>query len=62
MEKKTKPTKKYEKLNCKIDKEIADRLEQFVLQTRFTKTATVENALEYYFDHYNISEQLRHVD
>lgn len=45
--------KEYKNLNCKIDKEISDLLEQFTEKTRMSKTATVEQALKEYIEKYN---------
>lgn len=45
--------KAYKNLNCKIDKLVSDKLEKFIADTRLSKTATVEKALEEYIDKYN---------
>ena len=45
--------KEYKNLNCKIDKEVSDLLEQFIEKTRMSKTATVEQALKEYIKKYN---------
>lgn len=45
--------KAYKNLNCKIDKIISDKLEKFIADTRLSKTATVEKALEEYINKYN---------
>jgi len=45
--------KEYKNLNCKIDKEVSDLLEQFIEKTRMSKTATVEQALKEYIEKYN---------
>lgn len=47
------PRKEYKNLNCKIDKDISDKLEQFIADTKLSKTATVEKALEEYINRYN---------
>ena len=44
--------KEYKNLNCKIDKSVSDKLEQFIAETRLSKTATVERALEAYIENY----------
>lgn len=45
--------KAYKNLNCKIDKFVSDKLEQFIADTKLSKTATVEKALEEYINKYN---------
>lgn len=45
--------KVYKNLNCKIDKAVSDKLEQFIAETKLSKTATVERALEEYIEKYN---------
>ena len=45
--------KEYKNLNCKIDKEVSDKLEKFIHDARMSKTATVENALAEHIDKYN---------
>lgn len=40
-------------LNCKISREVSDKLERFVIDTRLSKTATVEKALRMYIEHYD---------
>ena len=45
--------KSYKNLNCKIEKSISDKLEQFIADTKLSKTATVEKALEEYIEKYN---------
>lgn len=45
--------KAHKNLNCKIDKALSDRLEKFVQDTRLSKTATVEKALDAYIERYN---------
>ena len=45
-------TKEYEVLNCKLDKKIADKLTKYCEDTRLSKTATVERALEEYLKKY----------
>lgn len=40
--------KAYKNLNCKIDKSVSDKLEKFIADTKLSKTATVEKALEEY--------------
>ena len=49
----TRSPKAFKNLNCKIDKEISDLLEQFISKTRMSKTATVEQALKEYIERYN---------
>lgn len=39
-------------LNCKIEKEIADKLDRFNKETGISKTATVEKALKRYFEQF----------
>ena len=36
-----------------IEKSISDKLEQFIADTKLSKTATVEKALEEYIEKYN---------
>lgn len=45
--------KAYKNLNCKIDKSVSDKLEKFIADTKLSKTATVEKALEEYINKYN---------
>lgn len=45
--------KVYKNLNCKIDKSVSDKLEKFIADTKLSKTATVEKALEEYINKYN---------
>ena len=45
-------SKEYKNLNCKIDKEVSDKLEKFIEETKLSKTATVEKALMMYIEHY----------
>lgn len=45
--------KEYKNLNCKIDKSASDKLEKFIADTKLSKTATVEKALEEYINKYN---------
>ena len=45
--------KEYKNLNCKIDKSVSDKLEKFIADTKLSKTATVERALEEYINKYN---------
>lgn len=40
-------------LNCKVDKEVFNNLEQFVQETGLSKTITVEKALKMYLKNYN---------
>lgn len=47
------PRKEYKNLNCKIDKSVSDKLEKFIADTKLSKTATVEKALEEYINKYN---------
>ncbi len=47
-----KPLKNGVPLNCKIDKKTADQLDEFIKQTKLSKTATVERALKAYFENY----------
>lgn len=51
--------KDFKNLNCKIDKSISNLLEEFVTQTRMTKTAAVENALQMYIEHYNETGKIK---
>ena len=44
--------KAYKNLNCKIDKSVSDKLEKFIADTKLSKTATVEKALEEYINKY----------
>ena len=43
----------YKNLNCKIDKSVSDKLEKFIADTKLSKTATVEKALDEYINKYN---------
>lgn len=45
--------KAYKNLNCKIDKTLSDKLEKFIKDTRLSKTATVEKALDAFIERYN---------
>ena len=45
--------KEYKSLNCKIDKEVSDKLEKFIADTKMSKTATVERALTEFIEKYN---------
>ena len=45
-------SKEYKNLNCKVDKEVSDKLENFIEDTGLSKTATVEKALKMYIEHY----------
>lgn len=45
--------KAYKNLNCKIDKALSDKLEKFIQDTRLSKTATVEKALDVFIERYN---------
>lgn len=45
--------KEYKNLNCKIDKEVSDKLEKFIEDTKMSKTATVERALTEFIEKYN---------
>lgn len=47
------PRKEYKNLNCKIDKSVSDKLEKFITDTKLSKTATVEKALEEHINKYN---------
>lgn len=44
--------KEYEVLNCKLDKLISDKLTKYCEDTRLSKTATVERALDEYLKKY----------
>ena len=44
--------KDYKLLNCKLEKPIADQLEQFSEETGLSKTVAVERALKAYFLNY----------
>ena len=46
-------SKEYKNLNCKIDKEVSDKLEKFIEDTKMSKTATVERALTEFIEKYN---------
>ena len=46
-------TKDFKSLNCKIDKEVSDKLEKFIEDTKMSKTATVERALTEFIEKYN---------
>lgn len=45
--------KDFKLLNCKIEKEIAEQLDQFSIETGLSKTVTVEKALKAYIEKYN---------
>ena len=45
--------KAYKNLICKFDKSVSDKLEKFITDTKLSKTATVEKALEEYIGKYN---------
>lgn len=45
--------KEYKKLDCKIDKSESDKLEKFIADTKLSKTAMVEKALDEYINKYN---------
>ena len=47
-----KPNKASKNLNCKIDKAVSDMLEKFIEDTKMSKTATVEKALQMYIEQY----------
>ncbi len=51
-------TKDFAMLNCKLDKKISDRLEKYCDDTRLSKTATVERALEEYLNKYAGKKQI----
>ena len=46
-------SKEYKNLNYKIDKEVSDKLEKFIEDTKMSKTATVERALTEFIEKYN---------
>ena len=50
--------KVYKKLNCKIDKSVSDKVEKFIADTRLSKTATVDKALEKYINKYNKTSKI----
>lgn len=52
--------KAYKNLNCKIDKSVSDKLEKFIADTKLSKTATVEKALEEYIISFKIKCDKRH--
>ena len=45
--------KEYKNLNRKIDKGVSDKLEKFIEDTKMSKTATVERALNDFIEKYN---------
>ena len=49
---KTKPRKDSKLLHCKIESDIADALSEFCAETRMSKTATVERAVQQYLAKY----------
>ena len=51
------PRKAYKNLNCKIDKSVSDKLKKFVADTKLSKNATVEKALEEYINKCNKNRQ-----
>lgn len=51
--------KAYKNLNCKINKTISDKLEKFIAETKLSKTATVERALEEYINKYNKTGKIK---
>jgi len=50
--------KDYKNLNCKIEKQISDMLEQFIAETGLSKTVTVEKALKTYIEQYKRTGKL----
>ena len=46
-------SKEFKNLNCKIDKEVSDKLEKFIEDTKMSKTATDERALTEFIEKYN---------
>lgn len=46
------PKKDFEPLNCKLDKEVAEKLTRFCDETGITKTKAVEHAIEKYVDEF----------
>ena len=51
--------KDHKVLNCKIDKEVSDILEDFSERTGISKTATVEKALRKYIEEFNKTGKLQ---
>lgn len=47
------PNKTYKNLDRKIDKLVLNKLEKFIADTKLSKTAVVEKALEEYINKYN---------
>lgn len=45
--------KDYKLINCKIEREIAERLEKFTEETGLSKTVSIEKALIRYLDNYD---------
>ena len=45
-------SKDYKSLNCKIDKQVSNELENFIKETGLSKTVTVEKALTMYIEKY----------
>lgn len=45
-------SKDYKVLNCKIEKNVADKLDEVCQKTSFSKTAVTERALQMYYEHY----------
>ena len=43
----------YKNLNCKIGKEVSDKLEKFSEDTKASKTANVDRALTEFIEKYN---------
>ena len=47
------PKKDFEPINCKIEREIAEKLEKMCEDTGLSKTKVVEKALIKYIEEYN---------
>lgn len=52
--------KEHKNLNYKINKPVSDSIERFIGETGMTKTATVENALAMYIEHYYKTGQIKY--
>lgn len=50
-----KPSKDAIIINCRIERHLANELNEYCRVTRLSKTATIELALEEYFKKHNIS-------
>ena len=45
-------SKDYKVLNCKLEKNVADKLEEVCQKTSLSKTAVTERSIQMYYEHY----------